>query len=409
MKKRIFIGSIIIVVLSCLLYTCYLFVYKNSSKLKIELVGKSVIKLNYSEKYEDEGAKASYDGKKIDVKTTSNVNYDKLGSYTISYSVNYSGMSKKIIRKINIVDNKEPEIKLNDEDSIILNIGKEYEEPGFVAIDNYDGDITSKVSVSNNIDVNNLGDYEVVYSVSDSSGNKNEVTRKVSVVPKPVINNQGIAVLNYHFFYQDVSEGCDQIICTQMDNFREQLQYLNDNGYKTLTMKEFVAWMYGEIDLPKKSVLLTIDDGWLGTSKINGNHLIPALEEYKIHASIFLITGDWDIENYRSDYLEVYSHTHNLHREQYCGHGRSKVNCVSYDELVSDLKTSNEETGNNLAFAFPYYEFTNTSMKAIKDVGFKVSFLGGDKKATRYNDKWMIPRYVMLIDTNMDDFKNMIS
>ena len=72
MKKRIFIGSIIIVVLSCLLYTCYLFVYKNSSKLKIELVGKSVIKLNYSEKYEDEGAKASYDGKKIDVKTTSN-------------------------------------------------------------------------------------------------------------------------------------------------------------------------------------------------------------------------------------------------------------------------------------------------------------------------------------------------
>ena len=40
----------------------------------------------------------------------------------------------------------------------------------------------------------------------------------------------------------------------------------------------------------KKSVLITIDDGALGTGIQNGNKLIPILEEYKMHATLFLIT-----------------------------------------------------------------------------------------------------------------------
>ena len=51
--------------------------------------------------------------------------------------------------------------------------------------------------------------------------------------------NQGIAVLNYHFFYNSENEGCNESICLTTTKFREHLQYLKDNNYKTLTMKEF--------------------------------------------------------------------------------------------------------------------------------------------------------------------------
>lgn len=89
--------------------------------------------------------------------------------------------------------------------------------------------------------------------------------------------NQGIAVLNYHFFYDPATQTCDETICLKVEKFREHLEYLKNNGYKTLTMKEFVNWMYGKIELPEKSVLITVDDGAMGTGKHNGNHLITLL------------------------------------------------------------------------------------------------------------------------------------
>ena len=57
-------------------------------------------------------------------------------------------------------------------------------------------------------------------------------------------------------------------------------------------MREYVDWIYGRIELPKKSVLLTIDDGAMGTGKHNGNKLNPLLEKYQINATLFLIIED---------------------------------------------------------------------------------------------------------------------
>ena len=64
------------------------------------------------------------------------------------------------------------------------------------------------------------------------------------------------------------------------------MSYLRDNGYKTLTMSEFNDWMDGKIEIPEKSVLITIDDGAAGTY----THLPQILNEYQMHATLFLIS-----------------------------------------------------------------------------------------------------------------------
>ena len=224
----------------------------------------------------------------------------------------------------------------------------------------------------------------------------------------PVIDNQGIAVLNYHFFYDSsLGEGCNESICLDTSRFREHLDYFKENNYKTLTMEEFKRWMYGDIELPEKSVLITIDDGALGTGTHNGNKLIPLLEEYKMNATLFLIAGWWDINNYRSPYLTIQSHTFDMH--QYGSCGRGQINCATLAEAKEDLQKSLDVIGNNDSFCFPFYYYSDTSIQAVKDLGFKIAFVGGNRKATRNSNKYLIPRYPILSDITIQQFKNIMN
>lgn len=414
-KKTLIILLLVVLVLGIIAYffiKSYISnVYGERKHLKISLNGDKEIILKYNSEYQDLGATAHYKDIDItkDIKVNNDLDLEHIGTYFYTYKIKYKSQVREIKRIIKVVDDEKPSIKLNGREELSMVIGNKYKEYGASAYDSYEGDLSDKIVVETNaLDVNTIGSYNVKYTVKDSSGNETEIYRKVNVVEKPS-SNQKIAVLNYHFFYDNYNEGCHESICLRMDRFREQLDYLKNNGFYTLTTEEFVDWMYGEIDLPQKSVLLTIDDGAFGTSKVRGNYLMPALEEYKMYATLFLITGWWDIENYRSDYLDVQSHTHDLHYEQKnCGH-RSKVNCVSYEELLNDLKASINVVKNTNSFCFPFYEYTATSIKAVKEAGFKVAFVGEYRKASRSDDKYKIPRFPIYDSTSLSSFKSMVN
>lgn len=226
------------------------------------------------------------------------------------------------------------------------------------------------------------------------------------------IDNQQIAVLNYHFFYDSsLKEECNEIICLDIKNFRKQLDYLKENNYKILTMEEFNDWLDKRITLPKNSVLITVDDGAMGTSLINGNKLIPILEEYQIPASLFLITGWWDINNYRSNYLEIYSHGEELHHNNYCKNGKCsyKSLLLSKEEIKNDLKLSISKTGTSLAFCYPFYQQNDTMIEALKEMNVSLAFVGGNRKVKRTDSKYQIPRYIVYKNTSLESFIQMVS
>ena len=220
--------------------------------------------------------------------------------------------------------------------------------------------------------------------------------------------NQSIPVLNYHFFYDAAGgESCNESICLDTAKFREHLQYLKDNQYKTLTMDEFKKWMYGEIELPSKSILITVDDGAMGTGKHNGNKLIPMIEEFNMNATLFLIAGWWGIDNYQSPNLDIQSHTYDMH--QYGSCGRGQINCATYEEAKADLEKSIAIIQNTDSFCFPFYMYSNTSIQAIKDTGFKMAFVGGSVNAKRSNNKYLIPRYPIHSNISLNRFIDIVS
>lgn len=260
---------------------------------------------------------------------------------------------------------------------------------------------SNKDSIDRYVIKNNTSDDEFKRMVAG------EEVKEIVIVHNPNATQQSIPVINYHFFYDGTKEACTENICLDIVNFRQQLDYLRDNGYKTLTMDEFTKWMYGQIELPEKSVLLTIDDGAFGTGKHNGNHLIPILEEYKMHATLFLIAGWWDVENYRSKYLDIQSHTFDMHQKGSCGSGQ--VVCATKEELMTDLKKSLEIVDNNNSFCFPFYSYSDLSVETVREAGFKLAFIGGNRKAKRTDNKYLVPRYPIYKGTSLQQFINMVS
>ena len=228
-------------------------------------------------------------------------------------------------------------------------------------------------------------------------------------VPSPT---QKVAVLNYHFFHDPtIGEACNENICITTQKFEAHLQYLKNNGYHTLTMTEFRDWMYGRIEIPEKSVLITVDDGAFGTGKHNGNHLITLLEKYDAHATLFLITGWWSIENYRSPNLDIESHTNNMHTGGLCSNQirGAQLLCSTHEQVIADLRQSIAITQSTKAFCFPFYAYNDTAISQVKEVGFELAFVGGDYKASRQSDKYKIPRYPIYAGITMEQFIQMVS
>lgn len=66
---------------------------------------------------------------------------------------------------------------LNGDNEISLFINDVYVEEGATSFDNYDGDITSNIMISGNVNTSKVGTYEILYSIKDSSGNSNSITK----------------------------------------------------------------------------------------------------------------------------------------------------------------------------------------------------------------------------------------
>lgn len=150
-----------------------------------KLNGNSKVEVNYGDNYEDEYVTFKVNNKEVkDVVISSNLNIKKPGNYIIAYKLKLSSFNYYLFRVVSVIDNLKPTINLLGEDKVILDFNQAYKEPGFTVTDNYDGDITNKVIVKNNVNIKKPGTYKVSYKVSDSNGNFEKKERIVIVKEK---------------------------------------------------------------------------------------------------------------------------------------------------------------------------------------------------------------------------------
>ena len=186
MRKIYYVSIILIVLIVSFIGITYSFEYSNSGELSFELIGPSNLYLDVDTDYVEYGIKVYNNGIDISDKVKiddSMIDTSKLGEYNVKYQIG----DEYIYRKVIVIDKVSPVIKLNGGNEVYILLGGKYEEAGYVVTDNYDTNLDSQVNISGTVDTNTEGNYQLIYSVSDNSGNKTEVKRTV-IVKKPVIS-----------------------------------------------------------------------------------------------------------------------------------------------------------------------------------------------------------------------------
>lgn len=199
-KKNVSIFLVFLIIL--IIFIMILFVNKD---FKVEL--KSNI-YSIGSPY-DKNFKAIFKKKDVtkEVVVTNNITNDKIGKYVLTFKYN-NGKKDYIVKKnIELRDTTEPKLTLNSGETMMIVINNKYSEPGYNAIDNYDGDLTSKVKVSGSVDTKKEGTYNIAYTVEDNSGNKTIKKRKVTVTDKsPLTMSLSEFTLNGYFMESQLKE-----------------------------------------------------------------------------------------------------------------------------------------------------------------------------------------------------------
>lgn len=188
-KKALFISVGVLLFLLLILLAVY---FLGGWHVNVSLAGDSDMTIEYGTTFDDPGAKATLSGNfvkgislPVSVDLTSLKN---LGDQTLLYQASFLGFHSSARRQVNVVDTTPPEIRLEHIDGHYTRPIDAYEEEGFSATDNYDGDVTEQVAREEK-------DGVVYYTVTDSSGNTGTCQREIfyddPVAPEITLEGEG--------------------------------------------------------------------------------------------------------------------------------------------------------------------------------------------------------------------------
>lgn len=221
-------------------------------------------------------------------------------------------------------------------------------------------------------------------------------------------NAKSIPVLLYHFFHNhNRFENMTTVISMRTDKFEEQMKYLKENDFMTLKLKDLESYINGKVQIKENSVVITIDDG----SSTIYSLAYPIIEKYNINATVFAITSnDPNVINKQTDYIEIHSHTHNMHQTGKCSGGQGGYfKCIDYNLGIEDLKKSKEVLNNTTYLAYPFGEYTDNSIKMLKDSGYTMALTTNYGNAKVGDDPYLVPRIYIYNEYSIDTFKRLVN
>lgn len=232
-----------------------------------------------------------------------------------------------------------------------------------------------------------------------------------------------IPVLTFHRIVSDKVKRTtypDNQWVASVEDFKEQMQYLYEHDYKTLSMDEYYSWYEGKRTVKKKSIVLTFDDGdyefyyrvapilkkygFKATAFIVESRIKPVTSFYLDDATRHFMGADL-IERIQVEYpnILIQSHTYNLHHYE---NNRMAVFEKSYEELREDFAKTNPEYR---YMAWPYGYFSDEAVTAFKGSHYRLGFnFGRYRNSTRADLPWSVYRVKINGQMKMDVFKKTV-
>ena len=198
MKGRFAKAALIVFVILMLIALALGVIYYVTEPV-ITLKGKETMEASLTEGYHEPGYKAEYWFIDITdrVEVTTDLDEKKVGEYSVDYSVCFLKKTANAARTVIMTDKEPPVITLTGGDTIKVLTNSRFEDPGYSAQDDSDGDVTASVRTKGIVDTYDPGIYTITYSVSDSYGNEASKVRTVIVEGEPEIKPEKVIYLTF--------------------------------------------------------------------------------------------------------------------------------------------------------------------------------------------------------------------
>lgn len=228
-----------------------------------------------------------------------------------------------------------------------------------------------------------------------------------------------VPIIMYHSILKDPSRSNKYTVTPTV--LEEDLKYIKDKGYTTVTITDLISYVYDNKPLPENQIVLTFDDGHYN----NYGYLFPLLEKYDMKAVISIVGSytdkftETDEANLNYSYLrwkdikelmdtgriEFQNHTYSLHSNTGKRIGTKKIKGETdehYKSILKDdiLKLQQEFEENThytpQCFTYPFGGISNASLDIIKELGFKASLSceqGINKLTKNPNSLYLLKRY----------------
>lgn len=227
----------------------------------------------------------------------------------------------------------------------------------------------------------------------------------------------GIPVLMYHDLVK--KKVGDNVSVLEADKFADQMAYLKKNGWTTITPRQMELWVEGKVKLPKKSVMITFDDGYDSTIDL----AYPILKKHGFKATSFLITSRIDRPGMVSaddisDTADVFSyqnHTNAYHMFNSMT-GLSYLQSESRFSIASDLEEANDQIEKIIggshkvtALAYPYGKYGPQALLALQDTDISIAFTINEGNVHQGDNLLDLNRQRVHSEMTLKDFANKLN
>ena len=185
--------------------------------------------------------------------------------------------------------------------------------------------------------------------------------------------------------------------------FRSQMEYLNKNGYQSITPSDLVNFFDNGTPMPSKPILITFDDGYVD----NGDLAFPIMRELGIKGTIYIPTGLMENFNYLT-WAKI-NEMQSSGMINFGNHTWSHLNVGKNQEIVTkEISTADKQLidyGLNQVktFAYPYGLQTKFAENLLSSMGYKLAFTTVPGRIMCKKQRFSLPR-IRVGNSNLSNF-----
>jgi peptidoglycan/xylan/chitin deacetylase (PgdA/CDA1 family) len=236
------------------------------------------------------------------------------------------------------------------------------------------------------------------------------------IIPKRFWNLSGVDPSGYQLVpilcYHNLAPQSKGRLVLGVKSFEEQMHYLKSQGYRVVSLKEFLEFTSLKKQLPRKSLVLTFDDGYRAFIQ----YAYPILKELGFTATLFVYTDyigagvtalSWaDLKKLAAEGFDIEAHSKS--------HGNMRRAATeSADEyakrLAAELNVPKDLFSKNLGYlpqslAYPYGSQDDVVVQRTKERGYAAAFTVRRQGNPSFVEPLRIHRSQIYSEMSLDDF-----